>query len=180
MTAFIPHGDATCYGNLHESVYAYYFVWRKHENVSPCTGSRVNTNYERFASWDGCQRHPSPPTFVASVLTSRPWPVRQKNGLAPTGRYHTLAIESILGTNYSPLGCLHLALARRYYFVWRKHEIMSLCTGSSVNINYDRIASGGGCQCWTGDPRILETHLVQNYTSNLNRTHNMSFMVLDV
>ena len=26
MTAFIPHGDARCYGNMYESVYVYYFV----------------------------------------------------------------------------------------------------------------------------------------------------------
>ena len=37
---------------------------------------------------------------------------------------------------------------------------MSLCTGSRVNTNYERIASWGGWQCWTGDPRILETPLV--------------------
>ena len=30
-----------------------YFVWRKHENMSPCTGSRVNTSYERIASRAG-------------------------------------------------------------------------------------------------------------------------------
>ena len=44
-----------------------------------------------------------------------------------------------------------------YYFVWRKHENMSPCTGNRVNTNYERIASWGGCQGWTGDPRILET-----------------------
>ena len=31
------------------------FVWRKHENISPCTDSRVNTSYERIASCAGCQ-----------------------------------------------------------------------------------------------------------------------------
>ena len=32
--------------------YKNYFcmVWRKHVNISPCTGRRVNTNYERIAS----------------------------------------------------------------------------------------------------------------------------------
>ena len=45
-------------------------------------------------------------------------------------------------------------------FVWRKHENMSLCTGSSVNTNYRRISSWGGCECWTRNPRIsLETPL---------------------
>ena len=32
-----------------------YFVWKKHENMSPCNGSRVNTNYECLASWGECQ-----------------------------------------------------------------------------------------------------------------------------
>ena len=35
--------------------YKYHFAWRKHENVSRCTGSRVNTNYERIASCVRCQ-----------------------------------------------------------------------------------------------------------------------------
>ena len=47
-------------------------------------------------------------------------------------------IESILGRNYSPLGCLHLALAYKYYFVWRKHENMSQCTGSRVSTNHKK------------------------------------------
>ena len=50
-------------------------------------------------------------------------------------------------------------------FVWRKHENMSPCTGSRVNTNHERIASWGGCQCWTGDPRILETPLAANCCS---------------
>ena len=30
-------------------IYIYYnFVWRRHEDVPPCTGSRVNTTYERI------------------------------------------------------------------------------------------------------------------------------------
>ena len=48
-------------------------------------------------------------------------------------------------------------------FVWRKHENMSPCTGSRVNTNYERITSWSGCQCWTGNPRILETFF-PNYT----------------
>ena len=31
---------------------------------------------------------------------------------------------------------------------------MSLCTGSRIITNYERIASWGGCQCWTGDSTI--------------------------
>ena len=33
-------------GELSTYIYIYYFIWRKHENMSPCIGSRVNTNYE--------------------------------------------------------------------------------------------------------------------------------------
>ena len=44
-----------------------------------------------------------------------------------------------------------------FFFAWRTHENMSPCTGSRVNTNYERIASWGGCQCWTGNPRISET-----------------------
>ena len=49
--------------------------------------------------------------------------------------------ELILSRNNSPLDCLHLALVYRYYFVWRRHENMSPCTGSRVISNYERIAS---------------------------------------
>ena len=52
--------------------------------------------------------------------------------------------ESILDGNGFPLGTLYLALAYRYYLVWRRHEKMSLCTGSRVNTNYERIASRDG------------------------------------
>ena len=38
------------------------FVWRKHEKMSPCTGSRVNSNYERIAS---CTRF----YFSANVIS---------------------------------------------------------------------------------------------------------------
>ena len=31
------------------------FVWRRHENMSPYIGSKVNTNYERITSCVGCQ-----------------------------------------------------------------------------------------------------------------------------
>ena len=52
-----------------------------------------------------------------------------------------------------------------YYFVWRKLENMSLCSGSRVNTNYERIASWGGCQYWTGNPSILETPLAAHCSS---------------
>ena len=80
-----------------------------------CTGIRVNTNYERIASWGGC---------LASQAVS-----------------HIGYKESTLGRNYSPLSCLHLALAYRYHFEWRGLDIMTPCTGIRVNNNYERIAS---------------------------------------
>ena len=35
------------------------FVWRRHENMSPCTGNRVTDNYEwiAFMSWSGVRIH---------------------------------------------------------------------------------------------------------------------------
>ena len=76
----------------------YHFVWSRHNNMSPCTGSKVNSNYERIASRVGTQfrtrasesqKHLPPPTVVSKVLTTRPWPTRQ-NGLASAEQYHTL------------------------------------------------------------------------------------------
>ena len=80
-----------------------YFVWRKHENMSPCTGSRVY----KYKLWANCFMRwmpvlnrggprildPSPPTVVASVLTTRTWAhdPSAKKGLAPAERHHTLA-----------------------------------------------------------------------------------------
>ena len=82
-----------------------YFVWRKHENMSPCTGSRVNANYERIASWGGYQCWT---TVVASVLTTRPWPIRQRRISTSWAVSHAgYNSESILGWNDPPLGCLH-------------------------------------------------------------------------
>ena len=66
----------------------------------PCTGNRVNSNYERIASRVGAQfrtrasesqRHPSPPTVVSNVLTTRRWSTRQ-NGLTPAERYDPLQL----------------------------------------------------------------------------------------
>ena len=52
-----------------------------------------------------------------------------------------------------------------YYFVWRGHDSMPPCTVSRVDTNYERIASWGGCQWRTGNPRILETPLATHYCS---------------
>ena len=65
-----------------------FFVWRKHEDMFPCTGSRVNTNYERIASWGGRTGDPRilETPFATHCFSQRlnhsPWPIRQ-NGLAP-------------------------------------------------------------------------------------------------
>ena len=56
-------------------------LWRRHENMSPCTGSWVNDNYESIVSQVGAwfwihdlwiSRHILPSTVVSSVLTI--WP----------------------------------------------------------------------------------------------------------
>ena len=63
---------------LTDNIFAddYYFVWRRHENMPVCTGSRVNSNYERIASRvgarfrtraSGSQRHLPPPTVSPNV-----------------------------------------------------------------------------------------------------------------
>ena len=67
--------------------------------------------------------------------------------------------------NDSPLGCLPLTLAYRYYLVWRNHMNMFPCTGSRMNTNYELIASWGRCQCWTWDPEIWQTSLAAHCCS---------------
>ena len=87
-------------------------------------------------------------------------PIRQKHISTSWAVSHIgYNSESILDRNASPLDCLQEALAYRNHFVWRKHENMSPCTGSRVKTNYERIALWGWCQCWTGDPKILEIPL---------------------
>ena len=79
------------------------FVWRKHENISGCTGIRVITIYERIASCVGTQY--------------RLWPVCQKRtGNSRIASHTRHSNEPTLSRNDSPLGCLHLELAFRYYF----------------------------------------------------------------
>ena len=130
--------------------YVYYFVWRKFENMSLCSGSRVNTNYERIASWGGCQYWTGNPSILETPLAAHcsSQHLNHSTMTHPSKMYwHQLSTGSI--THWLQ----HLALAYRYYFVWRKHENMSPCTGSRANTNYERIASWSGCQCWTGDLR---------------------------
>ena len=100
---------------------------KRHENMSPCTGFYVNTNYERIASRAGCQlrtralmSQATPrPTAGSSVLETQPWPIRQKRiGTSRMVGITHPAQQSILGRNDSPLGHLHLALAYRYSFYY--------------------------------------------------------------
>ena len=51
------------------------FVRRRHYKMPPCSGSSVNTNYERIASWRGCQWRTGGPKNLRD--TPRPpllWP----------------------------------------------------------------------------------------------------------
>ena len=107
----------------------YHFAWRRHENMSPCTDSEVNSKNGRVASWDGYQfrtglprtwQTPRTPTAVADVLTIRPWPIRHKRigtswVVSPIGNKG----ESIMVRNDSQPGFLHLALMYRYYILYR-------------------------------------------------------------
>ena len=77
--------------------------------------------------------------------------------------------ESILGRNYSPLSCLHLALAYRYNFEWRGLDIMTLCTGIRVNTNHERIASRRVVN--RGPQLVLETPLAPTAVASVLSTH---------
>ena len=76
-------------------------VWKRHKNMSPCNGRRVNTNYEPIASSQG---HLPPPTAVASVLTIWPWPPQQ-----PSSIIHQLNSQFMCM-------CVHVYM---YPFLWR-------------------------------------------------------------
>ena len=111
------------------------FVWRKHKNVTPCADSRVNTNYERIASWDGCQcwtglqnlrdtvaTHccSQGPNYSAMTHPSKTdW--HQLSGIT-----HWLQQQVDSGQERFSMSCLHLAMAYRYHFVWKKTWQVSL------------------------------------------------------
>ena len=135
-------------------------IMRKHENMSTCTGSRVNTSYARIASSAGTQfrtqaqslKATPPPAIVPRVLTIRPWPVRQKRMGSSRMVSHTRhSSELILGRNDSPQSCLHLPLTCRYFCTWETWE-QSPCDGSRVNTSFERIASSAGTQFRTRAP----------------------------
>ena len=94
------------------------FVWRKHENMSPCTGSRVYFRHQWIASCAGTQ-FPTwatpPPTIMPSVLAIRSWPTRRKNGLALAVWYRTPAQQWALVNN--------LVIPVRYVFSCRTRII---------------------------------------------------------
>ena len=48
-----------------------YFVWSRYDNMPPCTGSRVNTNYVRFASWGGCWWRTGDPIISETPLAAQ-------------------------------------------------------------------------------------------------------------
>ena len=143
--------------------------------MPPCTGSRVNTNYKRVAAWGGCQCWTGNPRIFETTLSSHCCSqslnhsvmthASKRIGTSWTVSHMGYNSESSLGRNDSPLGCFYLALTFRYYFVRRKHENMSPCTDSRANTNYKRVAAWGGCQCWTGNPRIFETPLAPHCCS---------------
>ena len=86
-----------------------------------------------------------PPTALASMLILD-HDQSIKNGLA-------LALSSQQVTTASQLWAwmiLHLALACISFLFGQDFENMSVCTGSSVNANYEHIASWAECHIWTG------------------------------
>ena len=44
-------------------------------DMSPCTGSRVNANYEQIASWDRCQFGTRGPQMSDTFCLTLPWPI---------------------------------------------------------------------------------------------------------
>ena len=115
------------------------FIWGRHKNLSPCTGSRVNNNYERIVSWmpvwnpePYSLKQPRRPLLCRASKPLGNGP-SAKNGLAQSyGIRHSAQQRADYSSKDPPLGRLHLALAYRYQFVCRRHENMSLCTGSRV------------------------------------------------
>ena len=49
-------------------IYKHNFVWRRHDNMLPCTGSRVNANHERIASWGEWQCRAGDPRIIETPL----------------------------------------------------------------------------------------------------------------
>ena len=119
-----------------------------------CIGSRIKIHFmtelihEVYASskpeTPESQRHVSPPTVVASERIIRHAP-SVINGLALAVWHIGHISETIFGRNNSLLGCLHLELAYRYHFVWKKRKneprciwwySNNLCSCKRLNYNH--------------------------------------------
>ena len=97
-----------------------------------------------------CQSGWLPSSFLRSITSSVACHL-----LIQVASYTQLWTVSTAGSAGKIKASGKLPHTRTVYFVWRKHENISPCTGSRVNTNDECIASWGGCQCWTRDPRIL-------------------------
>ena len=110
--------------------------------MPPCTGTRLNTNYEQIASWGGCQWRTGDHRILETNLAAHSCSQRPNHSAMthPLTQIGTISAvshmgynsESIVGRNDSPLSCLHLALAYMY-FVWRRHANMPSCTDDNEN-----------------------------------------------
>ena len=95
------------------------FVWRKHENMYPCTGSRdlpvmselLHVLEPSFDRGPQSLKATPPPAIMPSALTTQPWPVRQKRtGTSRMVSHSRHNNEPTLSRKDSALGCLQLAL----------------------------------------------------------------------
>ena len=55
MTAVIRQCTMYCDLTIWHQLILFFFVWRKYENMSPCTGSTVITSYDQIVSCAGTQ-----------------------------------------------------------------------------------------------------------------------------
>ena len=138
----------------HNELWEYYFLWRRHENMSPCTGSRVITSYERITcvlepSFDrGLQSFKAtpPPAIMPRVLTTRPWPVRQKcTGTISHTRWNNgLTLSRMLNSDFIVVGTplliqfntLQKICKTCLMFIWNFYRCY-------MNLNYDCIETDG-------------------------------------
>ena len=113
-------------------------LWRRRGNISPCTGSRVNINYEWIASLAGSKLRTQSPEYQASLpqaavsgkLDNAP---SVKHELLPATGYHTPSTTA---------DRLNLASTYRYCYLYAGN--MVLRTGSRVESNYLQITPSVG------------------------------------
>ena len=123
--------------SMHWQEEGIYQLWR---NIASCAGTQFRMR--TMESQGNSATH-----IMPCVLTTRPWPTHQKNGLALAVFYHTPGTASRLWAGAS----LHWAAYTWHWHIdiislWRKHGNMSLCTGSRANASYGWIASCAGTQ----------------------------------